>query len=268
MRRAARLGLALAAAALLAAGAAASARADGDPASDVLYFQDVFLPFPKPAAEPERRLETAVAASNKAGHRIKVAVVASPQDLGSVPSLFGKPQVYAQFLGTELRSFYTGRLLVAMPNAFGVYENGKQVTASLRAINDVSIGEGPDGLTDAAAVAVAKLRTVGSPTAVADKRPPTVRAIATSAVHGKTATLAFRARDNSGRTRQVVRVYGANFLLYASISTTFTRAAGAVASVKWHVPKALKPMKLRFCVLSFDRAGNESAPSCASLRIR
>src|SRR5262249_49953284 len=38
--------------------------------------------------------------------------IATRTDLGSVPSLFGKPKAYAQFLGEEIRSFYTGPLLV------------------------------------------------------------------------------------------------------------------------------------------------------------
>src|SRR5207248_5654461 len=96
-----------------------AARADGDPASDVLYFQDVFLPYAKPSADASKQLGTTVAAANKAGFRIKVAVIRSEQDLGSVPSLFNRQDIYARFLGTELKLFYTGRLLVVMPAGYG-----------------------------------------------------------------------------------------------------------------------------------------------------
>src|SRR5207302_2845629 len=153
-----RLLVVLAAVAALAGALAPTVRADGDPASDILYFQDVFLPFPKPSASPSQKLEAAVAAANKGGFRIKVAVVASSQDLGSVPSLFGKPQIYAQFLGVELRSFYKDRLLVVMPSGFGVYRGGKTVAAEKRALVGLQAGTSADDITSAAALAVQKLR--------------------------------------------------------------------------------------------------------------
>src|SRR5581483_10522920 len=115
MRKALVFTLVLAAVAGLATSAA---RADGDPASDVLYFQDVFLPYAKPSAGAAKQLESAVAAANKAGFRIKVAVIQSEQDLGSVPSLFNRQDIYARFLGAELKLFYTQRLLVVMPAGF------------------------------------------------------------------------------------------------------------------------------------------------------
>ena len=116
MRRLVAIALAAAAVAGLAGQAA---RADGDPASDVLYFQDVFLPYAKPSADAAAKLTATVASANKAGFRIKVAVIASEQDLGSVPSLFNRQDVYAHFLGVELKTFYTQRLLVVMPAGFG-----------------------------------------------------------------------------------------------------------------------------------------------------
>ena len=113
MRRLAPLTIVVALAAL--AGLATSARADGDPASDVLYFQDVYLPYAKPAAEGAARLTSTVAAANKAGFRIKVAVIQAEQDLGSVPSLFNRQDLYARFLGAELKTFYSQRLVIVMP---------------------------------------------------------------------------------------------------------------------------------------------------------
>src|SRR4051812_45287316 len=103
----------LLAAALLAA-TAGTARADGDPPSDVLPFQDVYFPFQAPPPAAKQRLLDAVAASNRANRPLKVAVIASAQDLGSIPSLFGRPQLYARFLGLEL-PFYPARLLIVMP---------------------------------------------------------------------------------------------------------------------------------------------------------
>ena len=142
--------------AVLAGIAAAAARADGDPASDVLYFQDVFLPYSKPSADVAKQLTSTVGSANKAGFRIKVAVIASEQDLGSVPSLFNRQDVYARFLGAELKTFYAQRLLVVMPAGFGVYDNGKPIDAEKAALAGITIASpSPDDLTKAATAAVA-----------------------------------------------------------------------------------------------------------------
>ena len=85
----ARRALALAAAAAcLTAGAA---RADGDPASDTLLLQNVFFPYSAPTRATESALQTAVNDVYAHGDRVKVALVYDPTDLGSVGSLFGKP---------------------------------------------------------------------------------------------------------------------------------------------------------------------------------
>src|SRR3954451_21147749 len=156
-----RLPLLLLAAALLAA-TAGTARGDGDPPSDVLPFQDVYFPLQPPSAAARQRLLDAVAASNRANRPIKVAVIASAQDLGSIPSLYGRPQLYARFLGLEL-PFYPARLLVVMPAGFGVYEHGRSTVAAARALQGLPSGNDPESLVDAAANAVHRLRAVPEP---------------------------------------------------------------------------------------------------------
>jgi hypothetical protein len=103
------------------------ARADGDPASDYLLSQPVFLPpdvvMGKADAE---RLTSAVAEAKKKGFEIRVAVLGTLYDMGSVGALYKKPQRYAIFLGQELKFVYKGRLLVVMPNGFGVSQNGQR----------------------------------------------------------------------------------------------------------------------------------------------
>jgi hypothetical protein len=153
-----RLALALAVLAIGAGTLVPVALADGDPASDVLYFQDVFLPAPEPSTETSAPLKSTVGAAKKAGFKIKVAIIASRQDLGAVPSLFGRPQLYAQFLGLELQSFYKQRLLVVMPSGFGVFRNGKPVAAEKRALKGLKAGATADELTAAATQAVQRLR--------------------------------------------------------------------------------------------------------------
>jgi hypothetical protein len=101
-------------------GAPATARANGDPASDYLLAQNVFLPFTTKIDNNEvQRLNALLRESQKAGFPIRVALILSPSDLGTAFSLFGKPQKYAAFLGLELSYVYRNRLLVVMPNGYG-----------------------------------------------------------------------------------------------------------------------------------------------------
>ena len=78
---------------LAAAVAAPAARADGDPASDYLLTYQVFYPYytNTPKATLDQLKET-VAEANKRGYQIRVAVITSPYDLGSVSALWQKPR--------------------------------------------------------------------------------------------------------------------------------------------------------------------------------
>ena len=266
MRKMLLLGLAVAAVAGLTTPAA---RADGDPASDVLYFQDVFLPYAKPSADAAKRLESSVAAANKGGFRIKVAVIQSEQDLGSVPSLFNRQDIYARFLGTELKLFYTQRLLVVMPAGFGIYHSGKPVDAEKAALAGVQIASpSPDDLTNAAAAAVAKLRQAIGTGSRKDTTAPTAKALASKGAKGKRATLRYTVYDASGKSRAIVRVYGPSYLLFATIATRFAKSKPKqTVSVSWSVPADLTTTRLQFCVLAQDPTGNQSKTSCAPLTI-
>ncbi len=97
------------------------ALADGDPASDVLLGESVFYPYTPPVtAAVQTQLNATTAAAAKAHLPIKVALIASPIDLGVIPDLFNKPQQYADFLDQEI-SFQTRQpLLVVMPAGYGV----------------------------------------------------------------------------------------------------------------------------------------------------
>ena len=98
------------------------ALADGDPASDVLATQSLFLPQDAgTSAAQEARLVTLLDAARRGGVPLRVAMIASRADLGSVTELWRRPQLYARFLGQELSQTYGGTLLVAMPNGFALY---------------------------------------------------------------------------------------------------------------------------------------------------
>lgn len=119
--------LAVALALLAAGGVATVARANGDPASDVLPFKPVFLSTQEPSSsDAGENLLFLADEAKKRKLEIRVAVIAQQSDLGLVQSLWRKPQAYANFLGRELITFsrYHGTLLVAMPNGFGVFGPG------------------------------------------------------------------------------------------------------------------------------------------------
>jgi LPXTG-motif cell wall-anchored protein len=178
MRR--RLRALVALALVLGALATPLARADGDPASDVLYTQWVFLPFEvKFDAGMKNALLATVKSAKERGYPIKVALITQAYDLGAVPQLYAKPEQYARFLGLELRFLYHGRLLIVMPNGFGVSRDGKPAPRERRILKRVPLGRGDDAMVDAATRAVRRLA------ASAGVRLPAVQ---TSPSHGSTGT--------------------------------------------------------------------------------
>ena len=99
-------------------------------------------------------LQTVTTLAAKSGYRIKVAIIASPTDLGGVPNLFNQPVQYASFLGREISFNGKQPLIVAMPVGLGTFEAGPKAAG---AIADVKIGSGSDGMARAAIEAVMKL---------------------------------------------------------------------------------------------------------------
>jgi hypothetical protein len=135
-----------------------AARADGDPASDVLATQTAFLPQDAgiPRAQ-QSQLPILLRDAASSGYQIRVAVIATRSDLGSVTELWRRPQTYAQFLGQELSLVYRGPLLVVMPGGFGFsspVSNGASERSVLRAVR---VPPGPDTLAAGALAAVQHL---------------------------------------------------------------------------------------------------------------
>lgn len=141
-----------------------AARGDGDPASDYLITNQVFLTSQSASvSDAERRLLTAVRDANRRGFAIRVAVISSEYDLGSVTALWRKPDVYAKFLGLELASSYRQRLLVVMPNGFGFNWIGHPEGPSAGLLAALTTG-GQGGLAAAAQAAVRRLAGAGGVT--------------------------------------------------------------------------------------------------------
>jgi cytochrome oxidase Cu insertion factor (SCO1/SenC/PrrC family)/thiol-disulfide isomerase/thioredoxin len=169
LRRLARLGRwarstapALVAVATIAVVVAPVARADGDPGSDVLVYQDLFAGTDAGlSVQQQAELGSLLKSAAAAGFPIRVAIIASPFDLGAVTELWREPRTYARFLGYELSLAYKQRLLVVMPNGFGFNWPGHSATSANRVLAGVPIRSGAGGLFGATETAVAKLARAG-----------------------------------------------------------------------------------------------------------
>ena len=136
----------------------AAALADGDPASDVLLGESVFYPYSPPVAIGlQKTLNAETAAASRAHFPIKVALIDTPVDLGAIPTLFGKPQQYADFLNQEISFFGTKQLLlVVMPNGYGVQGLDRSATDAAGTLKRPA-GSASNDLAQAAIAAVPKL---------------------------------------------------------------------------------------------------------------
>jgi hypothetical protein len=137
---------------------APAAQANGDPASDVLITQQVFIPFEAPiSTSAQDELTKTVAAANERGFKIRVAVIAFTGDLGTAVSLWRDPQDYAKFLGSELAFVYRNRLLISMPSGFGFYHGRKPVAKEVAVLARIKPGRTPTALTESTTQAVRAL---------------------------------------------------------------------------------------------------------------
>jgi hypothetical protein len=197
------LALLLAVAALLAP---AGARGDGDPASDVLLGENAFYPYTPPVSGSlQKALNGETTAAAKAHFPIKVALIASPVDLGVIPDLFGKPQKYADFLDQEISFVAKEPLLVVMADGYGVVGLKPAAQAAAGTLPRPA-GKSSDDLARAAVAAVHKL-------AAADGHPVASPALSSSNAGG----------GGGGR--------GANTLLIVVVVLLLAAGAGAGAAM-------------------------------------
>ncbi|HEY1520816.1 MAG TPA: hypothetical protein VGF91_30615 [Solirubrobacteraceae bacterium] len=189
----------------------AMALADGDPASDVLLGESVFYPYSPPVATGlQKTLNAETAAASRAHFPIKLALIDTPIDLGAIPTLFGKPQQYADFLHQEISFLGTKQLLlVVMPNGYGVQGLGRSATDAAATLKRPT-GSGSNALAQAAIAAVPKLAAAaGDPISGVAGAPSTsashgatelgVGALVFVAVLASTALLAYRHRQREAR---------------------------------------------------------------------
>ncbi|MBV8430459.1 MAG: hypothetical protein JO244_04815, partial [Solirubrobacterales bacterium] len=149
--------------------ACSHALADADPASDILLGENVFYPYNPPVSPAlQARLNGVVAAAHRAKLPLKVALIASPVDLGAIPTFFDKPASYAAFLDQEISFGGKPPLLVVMPNGYGAAGLKPAVIAAVSHLPRPT-GASGNALAQAAISAVPKLaaasgHALGEPT--------------------------------------------------------------------------------------------------------
>lgn len=147
------------------------AHADGDPASDYLLTQTTFVPPDLGLSDADAaRLATVVQSAHAGGYTIRVALIGSRYDLGSIGSVFGQPKQYARFLGKELTLVYHGRLLVVMPAGYGVARAGALIPAEQAVVDRLQ----PPGVSPAnlLASAIQAVRRLAASAGVVVAAPP------------------------------------------------------------------------------------------------
>ncbi len=231
--------LALCAVALATATFSPSARADGDPASDYLVARQVFLTSQSTSETPSQRQLLSVAqAANRAGFPIRVAIISSGYDLGSITALWRKPRIYARFLGLELSSVYRQRLLVVMPNGFGFSWPGHSTAAAYRLLAKVPAPAGGVGLASAAVAGIRQLAAAGRVTI-------------------PSAPAAGRAASGSDVTGLVLIVAAIVAAIVATVAVTVVRRrrrrapAAAPAREPSVAGRGVLPIRLRWAIPSF-----------------
>jgi hypothetical protein len=158
--RAAAIAIGCVAAAVLMRPAPPPALADGDPCSDFLLTYPLCPPeSPRPSQPQIDRLKKTIDYAKAHGFEVRVAVIASKQDLGSNPEFFGIPQPYAKFLDAEIQFAYKGRLLVVMAKGYGTRQHARPDPADARALHRMGLpSDGrPDTLMTAANEAVRRM---------------------------------------------------------------------------------------------------------------
>jgi uncharacterized protein (TIGR03382 family) len=152
----------LAALAIGLATSAPRAHADGDPASDILYFDSIYTPVgQKISPGALKQLEGTIKAAALAGFRVRVALILDRTDLGAVPQLFGHPDNYVKLLAGEIYNGWKGALIAVQPSGIGV-RNVKPLAPARRVVAEIKIATpaSADSLARAARVAILKVAAV------------------------------------------------------------------------------------------------------------
>jgi hypothetical protein len=151
----------------------ASARADGDPASDVLLFQDTYLPYqPKVPQNVADGLAATLKKARAKGYPLKVAVIATANDLGSIPDFFARPQEYADHLQGEIAFKKPEPLLIVMPSGYGSANAGDKAPDTLADLDPPEDNDGDTMGRAAIDATLALAKAAGKEVPAPDLPPP------------------------------------------------------------------------------------------------
>lgn len=164
--------------AVLAALAPAVARANGDLASDVLLTDTLYASTQPPPDDTVRRLRGVIDEARRAGQPVRVALIASQQDLGRVANFWGNPSEYASYLGQQVGNpaepgarGNREALVVVMPSGYGTANAPPRAERALRAI-ELPADAGAEELAAAAGYGVQELaKAAGKPIAATFDKP-------------------------------------------------------------------------------------------------
>ena len=107
-----------------------------------------------------------------------------------------------------------------------------------------------------------------APTWPARPRSPTVVALAASGTQGTTVSLPFRVGAVGGEVAATISVQEDGNQIAHLTRQYFDAQSRKVYRLAWRAPKTRTRGALRFCVTLLGRVGNNSAPSCAPIRLR
>ena len=100
-----------------------------------------------------------------------------------------------------------------------------------------------------------------------DTQPPLVSTLGASAKHGAIAVLRYRVWDDSRESREELTVVDGKVVLKRIAVPTHEVEYRTIYSVRWRVPRSLRPGRLRFCAVGVDEAGNRSRRTCSPFRV-
>jgi hypothetical protein len=134
-----------------------------------------------------------LAVAQRQGFPVRVALIATPSDLGSITQLWRMPASYASFLGEELSLVFHGTVLVVMPNGLGVYRTSGVPAAVRSSVAGLAAPGTGSSMGAAAVTAVERLAAAsGHPLALGGVKAPRPTS-AGAAGSGLVAWLAFAA---------------------------------------------------------------------------
>jgi cytochrome oxidase Cu insertion factor (SCO1/SenC/PrrC family) len=216
-----------------------AARADGDPGSDVLVYQNLFIAADAGVSVPQQEaIGNLLAAAGQDGFPIRVAVIAQRDDLGAITALWQRPAAYARFLGVELSLAYAQRLLVVMPDGFGFNWAGHTATGADQVLGRLSVGRGAGGLVSATETAVRALAAAsGVQVKVPAARVASSTPAAADAGSGTTRGAGRLPAASSGFPAWLVAVIAAALLAVAGLGFRSARRAGLRPRVRFRLPR-------------------------------